>query len=149
MIVGIFFAVLLIPLSQEFIKSGATNVASFQAIGTVLKQAESLFLNTLQLVFLGLGGIILTSMLYRAKLVPRFISVIGLVGYVLLLPSAVLAFFGVLDSTPGGPGTIMAVPAAIFEIILMPVWLFTKGFNVYAIALTPAKIETSELLSAA
>jgi uncharacterized membrane protein YidH (DUF202 family) len=148
MIVGVFFAMLLIPLSQEYIKSGATDVASFQAIGAVLKQAESWFLNTLQLVFLGLGGIILTSMLYRTKLVPRFISVVGLVGYALLLPSAVLAFFGVLDSTPGGPGTIMAVPAAIFEILLMPVWLFSKGFNVSA-ASTPAQFETNELLSVA
>jgi Domain of unknown function (DUF4386) len=148
MIVGVFFAMLLIPLSQEFIKSGATDLASFQAIGTVLKQAEGWFLNTLQLVFLGLGGIILTSMLYQTKLVPRFISMVGLVGYALLLPSAILSFFGVIDSTPGGPGTILAVPAAVFEIILMPVWLFSKGFNVAALASKSAKIEMNKLLSA-
>jgi Domain of unknown function (DUF4386) len=136
-------------LSQEFIKSGATNLASFQAIGSVLKQAESWFLNTLQLVFLGLGGVILTFMLYQTKLVPRFISVVGLLGYALLLPSAALSFFGLIDSTPGGPGTILAVPAAFFEIILMPVWLFSKGFNVGAMPLKPAKMETNELLSVA
>jgi Domain of unknown function (DUF4386) len=149
MIVGVFFAMLLIPLSQEFIHSGATDLAPFQAIGTVLRQAESWFLNTLQLVFLGLGGIILTLMLYRTKLVPRFISVVGLVGYALLLPSAILSFFGLIDSTPGGPGTIFALPAAFFEIILMPVWLFAKGFNVTALTSKPEKAETNNRLSAA
>ena len=133
MIVGVFFAMMLIPLSHEFIKAGAIDVNSYQAIGSVLKQAENWFLNILQLIFLGLGGIILTTMLYQTKLVPRSISVVGIVGYALLLPAAVLALFGVLDPTPGGSGTIVAVPVAIFEIILMPVWLFAKGFNVSAI----------------
>ena len=134
MIVGIFFAMLLIPLSQEFIKAGTTNVTSLQAIGLVLKQAESWFLNTLQLVFLGLGGVILTSMLYQMKLVPQFISVFGFIGYVLLLPSAILALFGLLDPTPRSPGTLLAVPVAIFEIVLMPIWLFAKGFNTTVIS---------------
>ena len=143
MIVGVFFAMMLIPLSQEFIKGGATDVTPYQAIGSVLKQAENWFLNILQLIFLGLGGIILTIMLYQARLVPRSISVVGTVGYALLLPAAVLALFGVLDPTPGGSGTILAVPVATFEIILMPVWLFAKGFNVSAIASTPAKMVPS------
>ncbi len=130
MIVGVFFAMLLIPLSQEFIKAGPTDVTSFQAIGSVLKQAENWFLNILQLVFLGLGGIILTSMLYQTKLVPRFISGVGLVGYALLLPAAILALYGILDPTPGGSASILAIPVAIFEIILMPIWLYAKGFNI-------------------
>jgi hypothetical protein len=134
MIVGVFFAMLLIPLSREFIKTGATDATSFQAIGTVLKQAENWFLNILQLVFLGLGGIILTSMLYQTKLVPRLISVVGIVGYALLLPAAILALFGILDPTPGGSGSILAVPVAIFEIILMPIWLYAKGFNTAGIS---------------
>jgi hypothetical protein len=137
MIFGVIFAMLLIPLSQDFLKAGATNVASYQAIGSVLKQAESLLLNTMQLICLGLGGIIFTSMLYQTKLVPRLISVVGLIGYSLLLPAFVLALFGILDSTPGGSGSILAVPVAFFEIILMPVWLYAKGFNTAVISAKP------------
>jgi hypothetical protein len=143
MIVGVFFALLLIPLSQEFIKAGATDVTSYQVIGSVLKQAENWFLNILQLIFLGLGGIILTSMLYQTKLVPRYISVVGIVGYAVLLPAAILALFGVLDPTPGGSASIVAVPVATFEIILMPIWLFAKGFNVSALSSTPATMVPS------
>jgi hypothetical protein len=102
----------------------------------VLKQGESLFLNLMQLLFLGLGGLILTTMLYRSKLVPRWISVIGIIGYALLLPAFVLALFGVFDPTPGagGLGSLLAVPVAIWEIILMPIWLFAKGFNTASIS---------------
>jgi hypothetical protein len=151
MTVGVAFAVLLIPLSQTFIKAGATDITTYQAIGAVLKQVESLFLNLMQLLFLGLGGLILTTMLYRSKLVPQWISVIGIVGYALLLPAFVLALFGVFDATPGagGLGSLLAVPVAIWEIILMPIWLFAKGFNVSAITSMPAKMETNEVLSAA
>ena len=60
MIVGVFFAMLLIPLSREFIQAGAADVAQFQVIGSILKQAENWFLNLLQLVFLGIGGLILS-----------------------------------------------------------------------------------------
>jgi hypothetical protein len=129
MSVGVVFAVLLIPLSHAFITAGAPDPSPYQAIGLVLKQAEGLFLNLLQLMFLGLGGLILTSMLFRARLVPGWIAVVGFIGYALLLPAFVLALFGVLDPSPGSPASIMAVPVAVFEIILMPVWLFAKGFN--------------------
>jgi hypothetical protein len=129
MIVGVVLGMMLIPLSQEFVKSGAANVSSFQAIGSVLKQGGSWFLNTMQLLFLGLGGMIITSMLYQTKLVPRFLSIWGFIGYTLLLPAFIVALFGILDPTPGGPGTMLALPAAIWEIILMPVWLYAKGFN--------------------
>jgi hypothetical protein len=149
LIVGVFFAMMLIPLSQEFIKAGATDVASYQAIGAVLKQAEYWFMTAMQLIPLGLGGLILTSILYRTKLVPRFISVVGLIGYAVLVPAAILALFGVLDTSPGAPGGLLVIPVAVFEIILMPIWLYAKGFNGSAIASKPAKTETNELLSPA
>ena len=136
MTVGVAFAVLLIPLSQAFIKAGVTNASSYQAIGSMLKQAESLFLNLMQLLFLGLGGLILTVMLYRSRLVPRWISVVGIVGYALLLPAFVLALFGVFDPTPGagGLGSLLAVPVAVWEIIIMPIRLYAKGFNTAVIS---------------
>jgi len=129
MIVGVFFALMLIPLSRDFINAGTADVSTLQTIGSILKQAENWFLNLLQLIFLGIGGLILNMILYKTKLVPRAISIFGFIGYALLLPAAVVGLFGLLDPTPGGPGSILAVPVALWEIIIMPVWLFTKGFN--------------------
>ena len=129
MIVGVFFALMLIPLSRDFINAGTADVSTLQTIGSILKQAENWFLNLLQLIFLGIGGLILNVIFYKTKLVPRTISIFGFIGYALLLPAAVVGLFGLLDPTPGGPGSILAVPVALWEIIIMPVWLFTKGFN--------------------
>lgn len=129
MIVGVFFALMLIPLSRYFINAGTADVSTLQTIGSILKQAENWFLNLLQLIFLGIGGLILNVIFYKTKLVPRAISIFGFIGYALLLPAAVVGLFGLLDPTPGGPGSILAVPVALWEIIIMPVWLFTKGFN--------------------
>jgi len=134
LIIGVIFAMLLIPLSREFIKARATDVASYQALGSVLKQAEYWFMTPMQLLFLGLGGVILTSLLYQTKLVPRFISVVGLIGYALLLPSAILTLMGVLDTLPGSPGGILVIPVVTFECILMPIWLYAKGFNTAGIS---------------
>jgi hypothetical protein len=61
MVVGALLGMALIPLSREFLKSGAENISSFQAIGAVLQQSESWFLNTMQLLFLGMGGMIMTA----------------------------------------------------------------------------------------
>jgi hypothetical protein len=129
LIVGVIFAMMLIPLSQAFIKAGAMDVTTYEAIGSVLKQAQHWFMDTMQLIPLGLGGIILTSLLYKSKLVPRFFAVFGFIGYGLLLPCALLTLFGVQNIAPGIPVASMVIPVAIWEIILMPVWLYTKGFN--------------------
>ncbi|HLO30922.1 MAG TPA: DUF4386 domain-containing protein [Anaerolineales bacterium] len=149
LIIGVIFAMMLIPLSQAFIKAGAADITSFQAIGSVLKQAQHWFMDTMQLIPLGLGGVILTTLLYKSKLVPRFFAVFGFIGYGLLLPCALLTLFGVQNIAPGVPVASMVIPVAIWEIILMPIWLYAKGFNMSAIAAKPANMETNELLSPA
>lgn len=149
LIIGVIFAMLLIPLSQEFIKAGATDVTWYQSTGSVLKQAEYWFMTPMQLLPLGLGGVMLTFFLYQTKLVPRFISVVGLIGYGVLVPSAILTLLGVLDTLPGSPGSLIVIPVATFEIILMPIWLFAKGFRQSAPASESAQPATKQLLNAA
>ncbi len=149
LVIGVIFAMLLIPLSQEFIKAGATDATSYQVIGSVIKQAEYWFMTPMQLIPLGLGGVVLTFFLYQTKLVPRFISVVGLIGYGLLVPSAILTLLGVLDTLPGAPGSLLVIPVAAFEIILMPIWLYTKGFNMSATTSESAQTATNPLLSVA
>ncbi|MBZ0277649.1 MAG: DUF4386 domain-containing protein [Anaerolineae bacterium] len=129
LIVGVIFALLVIPLSQAYIKAGAVDAASYQAIGIGLRQAQYWFMTPLQLIPLGLGGLVLTILLYRARLVPRLISLVGIIGYAVLLPAGILTLLGVLDTLPGQPGSVLVIPVAVFEIILMPVWLYAKGFN--------------------
>lgn len=84
---------------------------------------------TLMLVYVytGVGGVMLSYMLLRTRLIPRGLSVLGLVGYPALLLAAVLDMLGVVD-TVAGSGLIGLVPGGLFELVL-PIWLFARGFN--------------------
>lgn len=81
------------------------------------------------MVFFGLGGLILYPLLYRARLVPRWLSLWGLIGVVLILGRAVLEAFGVELS--GVVQGVLAAPIAIQEMV-MAVWLIWKGFDLSA-----------------
>jgi hypothetical protein len=76
----------------------------------------------------GLGGLILTSLLFVSRLVPRPIAVLGIVGYASLFLGVPLDLLGVLDMNEG-PGLALLAPGGLFEFVLMPLWLIAKGFN--------------------
>jgi Domain of unknown function (DUF4386) len=129
MMFGIAATFLLIPLSLEFLQAGAPQSSWFLTIGDVLKHARFLGLTGLSLPMLGLGGCLFTWMLFRFRLVPRVISVVGLIGYAVVLFGSIAAWFGLIDVAPGGNGQILALPVATFEIILLPFWLLFRGFK--------------------
>lgn len=76
----------------------------------------------------GLGGIVLTYLLYVSGLVPRPIALLGLVGYVSLTLGVPLDLLGVLDMS-AGPGLLLVVPGGLFELVFLPIWLIAKGFT--------------------
>lgn len=129
MMFGIAATFLLIPLSQQYLQAGAPQSSWFLMIGDVLKQAKFLGLTGLSLPMLGLGGLLFTWMLFRFRLVPRVIAVVGVIGYALVLFGSIAGWFGLIDVAPGGNGTIFALPVATFEIILLPFWLLFRGFK--------------------
>lgn len=130
MMVGIMATLSLIPLSQAFLQAGVPQSSGLLAIGDVLKQAKFLGLSEVSLPMLGLGGTLFTWMLFRYRLVPRVISVVGLVGYTLVFLYSIVGWFGLIDLTPGASGWgVFVIPVATFEIILLPFWLFFRGFK--------------------
>ena len=126
MMVGVMVTLMLIPLSAEFINAGAPLSSWYVTLGNSLVQVTGL--NKIGLPLLGLSGIIFTWMLVRHKMVPRVISVVGLVGYALSLFGGLAVWFGLIDPT-AALGTVINVPVAVFEIILLPFWLFFRGFK--------------------
>src|SRR5215210_8769381 len=76
-----------------------------------------------------LGGLMFCSILYRYKLIPRLMSVWGVVGYTVFLSGCILAIFG-LDF-----GLIHTAPGALFEVFLS-LWLIVKGFDLSAAILS-------------
>ena len=129
MMFGIVATLTLISLSGEFIKAGAPLSSWYQTLGDSLLRARLLALSGVSLPLLGLGGCIFTWQLVRFRLVPRVISVVGLVGYALILFAGIASWFGVINVSPSGNASVLAIPVAVFEIILLPFWLFFRGFK--------------------
>ncbi len=78
-------------------------------------------------VFTGTGGLVFSYLLYVSRVVPRTFSVLGLVGYAVLLAGLPLALLGLTDLDKG-LGFLFYVPGGLFEFVL-PIWLIAKGFK--------------------
>ena len=105
----------------------APNGVNSEMLGTLLVALRPWTL-MLVYVYTAIGGLMLSYMLLRNRLVPRWLSVLGLIGYPALLLAAVLDMLGIVD-TVAGPGLVWLVPGGLFE-LLLPIWLFARGFNV-------------------
>lgn len=132
---------LLIPLSQEYAQVGASDVAYFQTLGNLfIEQSDLAF--QIAMIALGLGSLPFCYLLYKSKLIPRWLSGLGFIGYAALLAGGLLVIFG------SNLNLVLYIPGGLFELIF-PIWLFVKGFNLSAIASDSAKTATNEILSAA
>ena len=78
-------------------------------------------------IFTGIGGLIFSYLLYQSKLIPKCLSVLGLVGYFLLLMGVLLDILSCININTGA-GMLLYLPGGLFE-LLLPIWLFVKGFN--------------------
>jgi hypothetical protein len=131
---AIYFAqviswLLLFVASQEYAKAGASNASFFQAAGQLLVEGNVQITQILKIVFT-LGSMLFNYLLYRSKLVPRWLSAWGFIGVALHGAEGMLRLFGLL---PLAAETIIAIPIALQEMVFA-VWLIVKGFNPLALA---------------
>jgi hypothetical protein len=90
----------------------------------------------------GIGGVILSYLLFVSRLVPRPVAVLGLVGYGLFSLGVPLDLLGVLNMNEG-LGMVILVPGFLFEFVVLPIWLIAKGFS----SPSPAKEFTSPAMA--
>jgi hypothetical protein len=137
---GIFYFVstltflTLIAVGNTYVATGSDSVV-LQTIGNLLYQFEKLQVPVSEVLFI-IGGMCIYITFYRARLIPRWISVWGVIGMAAYLASALLKFFH-LDT---GIGFYLEMVTAPQEMV-MAVWLIVKGFNPSAIAALSAKDE--------
>ena len=124
---------LLLTLSREFVAAGAPLAPYFQTSGALLHGVYD-WSSVLENFPYCLGALIFYLLLYRSKLIPRWLSGWGLLGAALFLATAPFRMFDLLP-----PSTVaLAVPLILNELVLA-VWLIVKGFNSSAIVSEPVK----------
>jgi len=115
--VGAVALLMIVPLSGQHGLDAATAVAR----GSVLVHTNAMFYQFGEMT-LAVGCVALCALLFRTRLIPRFLSIAGLIGYPILMVGAIAEVFGIHI------GLVLTIPGMFFELVL-PFWLFTKGFQ--------------------
>ncbi len=119
-IVTVIIILLQLELSKEFVEAGATVDSHFQTTYAILNAAVEWSGVTAGLVF-GLSALIFYYLLLVSNLIPRWLSIWGLIGGILYFLVYMLAMFSI-------DVEYFVAPLAVNEMVL-GVWLIFKGFN--------------------
>jgi hypothetical protein len=122
---GVAFILSIVTLRQA--AAGATALVASQTLATLY---DRIFLLG-QSFMPAINDLLLGYLLYKSRLVPRALSMIGLVGGPVLIAGYLAVLFGLIGQHAPLAG-LAALPVALFEFSL-GVWLIVKGFNPSAI----------------
>ena len=116
----------MLSMGQDY-AAGHLDQASSQSMGALLISMRDWSLMFGTLFFLSLGGLVLNYVLYRSRLVPRWLSAWGLVGDVGILIYGIMGIFGT-DTNGFDTASLLAAPIGVQEMVFAA-WLIIKGFN--------------------
>jgi hypothetical protein len=123
----VFLAVPLLSIELGAgLADGTVDRAASTSLGALLQAQHSV---AILLIYLATAaaGICMTTLLFRSRLIPRWLAILGLITYPTLLMGTILDIFNVVNVTHG-IGLLALIPGAVFEFVL-PVWLLVKGFR--------------------
>jgi Domain of unknown function (DUF4386) len=113
----------LLSLSREFVNATAPVTAYFQTSGALI--LSSIDWSSLLLDFpFTLSALVLNYILYKSKLIPRWLSILGLIGGSVWLATIPFRLFGIFPPELEFLAFVIFVQEMIFAI-----WLIVKGFN--------------------
>ncbi len=123
-------------LSRQFADGGGQAVAYYQVLGHVLLTAKDLAGFVFGVMAFCIGGCSYYYVFYRYNLVPRWLSVWGIIALLLLFSAVIITLFDGEPYSVSGGLTLLALAIASQEIVLA-IWLIAKGFNVPEISAPP------------
>lgn len=121
-----FIAIMVLVILAQVPIAGVDSLAeasdgSLLGLSTVFMQTQ-LYAYSIAMFTLGVAGLIVCWVFYRANLLPRPLAVWGLAGYAIILCGSVLEILG-FDLL-----SMHAIPGGLWEVFI-GVWLIAKGFK--------------------
>lgn len=112
----------ILTLGQEYVKAGAPGDSTYRTLGSMLITTSDWTFSIRYGIVFTLSAMILNYILFESKLVPRWISVWGMIGAILPFVFSIPVFFNIsmID--------ILNLPIAVQEMVFA-VWLIVKGFD--------------------
>ncbi len=126
-IIGILSLLTIVTLNHSFLNENNPNISAYLIASKLLLAIHNwTFLYGPNLA-LGPSTLMTGYLLYKSQLVPRSVSILGIIGGSLISVCALLVTFGAFNQLSFW-GMLLAVPVFIYEMSLA-VWLLIKGFN--------------------
>jgi hypothetical protein len=119
--VGVLCLLMLAPIAQQGVNAGQAGEGWANAFGSLALQSNTMSYQIAELS-LGLGGIVLWWLGTRIRLLPRILTIWGVLGYAILAAGTIAEIFGVHI------GLVCSIPGGLFEVVL-GFWLIFGGFR--------------------
>jgi hypothetical protein len=138
-LIGTLSLLALLTVSQQAAGSAASS--SFQVTGDALVAVRDWVHGFVAMIPFGIGSLMYNYVLYRSRLIPRWLSGLGLVGAVLSVAATVYAGF-TQDFGFTTVNNVLSAPIGLQEMVLA-VWLIAKGFNLSAVrSIAPSAVRS-------
>ena len=126
-VIGVVSLLSIVTLRQDLAGTAGADAASLVTTGQSLVATRNWTFLLGPDLMAGINALLLGSLMYRSRLVPRVIPLLGLIGGPLLIVASTAIFFGASSMA-----LIVVVPVAVWEFSL-GVYLVAKGFKPCAI----------------
>lgn len=136
-LMGTLALLTLLTVSQDSVTAGAAGEPKVQPVGDALLAVRDWAHGFLALLAFCIGAFLYYVVLYRSRLIPRWLSGWGLVGVPLMAVSTVMAGLA-QDFGFTTLNTVLNIPIGLQEMVLA-FWLLIKGFNQSALGAAPAR----------
>ncbi len=142
-IVGAVCMLALDAVSLEYVSGGSQGASYFQALSHLLLTVDDLAGFVFGVLAFCVGALMYYCIFYQTKLIPRWLSIWGLVAIVALLSAALITLFDGEPFSVSGSLIVLALPIALQEMVLA-VWLIVQGFNPSAITAGSTPVDATQ-----
>ncbi|MFW6203340.1 MAG: DUF4386 domain-containing protein [Actinomycetota bacterium] len=137
LLVGTTGLLTLLTVGKQFVSASSADAQHLQALGDALLAARDWSGHAvLDTAVFPLGALIFNWLLYRVRLVPRWLSGWGMVAAMLYWTAGAGVLLEVMEPFRAAQ-ILLALPLAVQEMVLA-IWLIAKGFAPAAIRTVPA-----------
>lgn len=126
-IIGILCLLTVVTLNVEISKEPNADSATYVIVGKLLVAFHNWTFLYGPNVLLGPSTFMTAYVLYKSRLVPRLVSILGIIGGPLIFLCGVLVTLRIFDQISIW-GSLFAIPVFTYEMSLA-IWLVAKGFN--------------------
>lgn len=123
---SIIAALTVMSVSGAFVEAGASAGSELETVGRTLLDGREWSNYVFQIVVFAVSAIFLNAVLYRARLVPRWLSLWGLIAAVPYFSVGVLVMYGL---EPFSTAQVLLVAPLAVQEMAFALWLIIRGFT--------------------